>query len=52
MHSRLVRCAMSGLVFACTVGVSVAGCLDRPVVPGEPVTKTNFTTKVAEQAVD
>jgi hypothetical protein len=33
-------------------GVSVAGCLDRPVVPGEPTTKTNFTTKVAEQAVD
>ncbi len=52
MHARLIRCAMTGLVLAVTGGSSVAGCLDRPVVPGEPTTKTNFTTQVAEQAVD
>src|SRR5277367_6815623 len=52
MHERLIRCAMTGLVLVVMAGSSVAGCLDRPVVPGEPTTKTNFTTSVAEQAVD
>jgi hypothetical protein len=32
--------------------VIAVGCLSRPVVPGEPTTKTNFTTTVSEQAVD
>ncbi|MGO8995940.1 MAG: hypothetical protein ACLQVI_21715 [Polyangiaceae bacterium] len=52
MHSRLIRCALAGLVLAVTGATSVTGCLDRPAVPGEPTTKTNFTTQVAEQAVD
>src|SRR5277367_3531180 len=52
MHARLIRCAMTGLVLVVMGGSSIAGCLDRPVVPGEPTTKTNFTTSVAEQAVD
>jgi hypothetical protein len=52
MHARLIRCAMTGLVLVVTGGSSVVGCLDRPVVPGEPTTKTNFTTTVATQAVD
>ncbi len=52
MHARLIRCAMTSLVLAVTGGSTVAGCLDRPVVPGEPSTKTNFTKQVAEQAVD
>jgi len=53
MHSSFVRCALAGLVLASiTGGTFVTGCLSRPVVPGEPVTKTNFTTNIQEQAVD
>ncbi len=52
MHARLIRCAMTGLVLVVTGGSSVVGCLDRPVVPGEPSTKTNFTTQFAEHDVD
>jgi hypothetical protein len=55
MNARLVRCARGTSVFALTLGFLAfiaGGCLDRPVVPGEPTTKTNFTTQVAEKAVD
>jgi hypothetical protein len=52
MHARLIRCAMTSLVLVVTGGSTIAGCLDRPVVPGEPTTKTNFTTQVAQAAVD
>jgi hypothetical protein len=43
---------MTSLVLVVTGGSTIAGCLDRPVVPGEPTTKTNFTTQVAQAAVD
>jgi hypothetical protein len=33
-------------------GVLVAGCLTRPVEPQPPTTKTNFTSKVKQQAID
>jgi hypothetical protein len=55
MHARLIRSTLTGLGVVLTLGVTSLtgqGCLDRPVVPGEPSTKTNFTTQVAEQAVD
>jgi hypothetical protein len=43
---------MTVLVLAVGAATSAAGCLDRPAIPGEPQTKTNFTTQVAQQAVD
>jgi hypothetical protein len=52
MHARLIRCALVGLVCAVTGGSSLAGCLERPAIPGEPTTKTNFTQQVQEQAVN
>ncbi len=51
MHTRPLRRAL--VAFSASLGLIVAaGCLSRPVVPGEPATKTNFTTTVSEQAVD
>ncbi len=52
MHSRLLRCTLASLSLVLSTGALASGCLSRPVVPGEPVTKTNFTTNVQEQAVD
>src|ERR1700733_4434221 len=34
------------------LGVIGAGCLDRPVVTAEPLTKTTFSTAVAQNSVD
>ncbi len=52
MHSRLLRCTLASLTLVASTGALASGCLSRPVVPGEPVTKTNFTTNIQEQAVD
>src|SRR5580700_1021278 len=52
MSARLLRSALSSLVMVLAAGAIGSGCLSRPVVPGEPATKTNFTTNVSEQAVD
>src|SRR6516162_472050 len=35
-----------------TLGIVGAGCLTRPVVNANPVTKTNFTTVIQNQSVD
>ena len=34
------------------MGVAGVGCLSRPAVKGDPTTKTNFVSKVRQQAVD
>ncbi|MFO0666336.1 MAG: hypothetical protein U0174_20440 [Polyangiaceae bacterium] len=34
------------------MGVTAVGCLSRPAVKGDPTTKTNFVSKVRQQAVD
>ncbi len=52
MNARLIRCAMTTLVLATAFGTSVSGCLERPVVPGEPTTKTNFTTNLSQETID
>jgi len=33
-------------------GAAGVGCLSRPVIPGAPTTKTNFTAEVRQQSVD
>jgi hypothetical protein len=54
MNARAFRCAQ--VTFVLTIPLALAlgggGCLDRPVVAGEPTTKTDFTHKVAQAAVD
>jgi hypothetical protein len=52
MYSRLLRSALTSLALVASAGALAGGCLNRPVVPGEPATKTNFTTDIQEQAVD
>ncbi len=52
MDARLVRSAMVTFVLSLATPLVGAGCMDRPVVAGEPTTKTNFTTKVSQTAVD
>jgi hypothetical protein len=52
MDARLVRSAMVTFVLSLAIPVSGAACLDRPVVAGEPTTKTDFTTKVSQTTVD
>ncbi len=51
MNARLVRGATATFVLATVLALS-GGCLDRPVVAGEPITKTNFTQSVRENTVD
>jgi hypothetical protein len=34
------------------LGIVAAGCLTRPVISNDPVTKTNFTTVIQNQTVD
>ena len=52
MDARLVRSAWVTFVFSLAAPLSGASCLERPVVAGEPTTKTNFTTKTSQTGVD
>ncbi|MGO9713626.1 MAG: hypothetical protein ACLQBL_32525 [Polyangiaceae bacterium] len=52
MHALLVRCRQATFVLCLTLPLSSGACLDRPVVPGEPTTKTNFTTAISVEAVN
>jgi hypothetical protein len=48
----LARHAAAAATSCLIVGTLGVGCLNRPVKAGEPVTKTNFTAKVTQTAVD
>jgi hypothetical protein len=50
--SRLALRATGACGLVASVGVLGAGCLTRPVEPGSPSLKTNFTQEVKQQAVD
>ena len=50
--SRLFKRSLGAVGALAVVGVFGAGCLNRPVKAGEPVTKTNFTARVTQTAVD
>ena len=52
MNARLARCAMATLVLAIACGTSLFGCLERPVVAGEPTTKTTFSDNVSQNTID
>jgi hypothetical protein len=55
-HERSIRTKLARLVVlggACAaLSGAAAGCLSRPVTKQEPTTKVNFTTNVAQKAVD
>jgi hypothetical protein len=52
MLARLLRGALASLALVSVTGAFAAGCITRPVVAGEPLTETNFTTDLQAQAVD
>ena len=50
--SRIVPGAAFGAVVCLALDVSGGGCVQRPVAATEPVTRTSFTTQIAESAID
>jgi hypothetical protein len=49
--NRSISCALTTAA-AIGLGTLSGGCLDRPVVAVEPLTKTNFSNRVTQDAVD
>src|SRR5262249_4551529 len=50
--SKWIRRTFGTAAAVAVFGAAGAGCLTRPVQPGKPTTKTNFTAEVRQQAVD
>ena len=52
MSTKWIRRSFGAVSAVAVLGAGGAGCLNRPVQPGAPTTKTNFTAEVRQQAVD